>query len=202
MTNRADSLLVAVTGASGTIYAERFLIHAVQCFAEIALVVSRRGGEVAARELGWVVDFAEPRVLGLPESVAAVVRCYHPEDLEAPFASGSSAAGAMVVVPCSLNTAGRIAAGIADNLICRTAQVMLKEGQPLVLVPRESPLSLPALRGFCALAEAGAVIMPAMPAFYHRPQTILELVDFFAVRILDRLGHHVSVPGRWGETEL
>jgi len=130
--------------------------------------------------------------------VLSRLRLSHPDDLSARYASGSAAPDAMVIIPASLNVIGRVAAGIGDTLITRAAAVCLKERRPLVLVARESPLSLVGLRNLVALAEAGAIIMPAAPAFYSNPKTIDELADYFAARVLDQIGVRVEHAGRWG----
>jgi 4-hydroxy-3-polyprenylbenzoate decarboxylase len=122
---------------------------------------------------------------------------YAPEDLGAPPASGSFRLDGTVVVPCSMSSAGAIASGVCLNLIHRAALVSLKEGRPLILAPRETPLSLPDLRNLTALAEAGAAILPASPAFYHTPQSIEDLIDFFVGKILDRLLIEHNLYTRW-----
>jgi 4-hydroxy-3-polyprenylbenzoate decarboxylase len=191
-------LLVAVTGASGAIYADRLLRAAAGQRVSVGLVITPEGAEIAAHELGWAVDFDKMRVTGLAVEVEKAVRHYHPDDLAARYASGSSAPEAMVVIPCSMGTAGRIAAGLADTLITRAAAVCLKERKPLVLVVREAPVSLVDLRNLTTLAEAGAVIMPAAPPFYSRPRSIEEMADYFVTRVLDQVGLHVEHAGRWG----
>ena len=184
----ASSLLVAITGASGSVYGLRLLERAVEQFSQVNLVVSRRGAQVLRHETQVEVDLEPMAVRGLSPPVAERARLYHPDDLEAPFASGSNACDAMAVIPCSMGTAGRIAAGVSDDLITRAADVMLKERRPLVLVPRETPLNLIHLRNLTALCEAGAVILPAMPGFYTRPERIEDLVDFVVERALRHLG--------------
>ena len=124
------------------------------------------------------------------------------EDWMAPVASGSNPADAMVVCPCSMGTLGAIAGGLADNLIERAADVMLKERRPLVLVPRETPLSAIHLENMLKLARAGAVILPPAPGFYDRPQTVAELVDFVVARVLDQLGVAHALGPRWGEARV
>ncbi|GHV33878.1 hypothetical protein AGMMS4952_26170 [Spirochaetia bacterium] len=124
-------------------------------------------------------------------------RVYAPEDLAAPPASGSWKLDGTVVVPCSMSSVGAIAAGVCINLIHRAALVSLKEGRPLVLVPRETPLSVPDLRNLTALAEAGTAILPASPAFYQVPKSIDDMVDFVAGKILDRLGVDHGLYTRW-----
>jgi 4-hydroxy-3-polyprenylbenzoate decarboxylase len=121
------------------------------------------------------------------------------EDWLAPVASGSNPADAMAVCPCSMGTLGAIAHGLADNLIERAADVMLKERRPLVLVPRETPLSTIHLDNMCKLAHAGAVIVPPAPGFYARPQTVADLVDFVVARVLDQLHVPHELGPRWGE---
>jgi 4-hydroxy-3-polyprenylbenzoate decarboxylase len=158
---------------------------------ELHCVVSPWGERVIAEETGrpfssWAQD------LGLARE-----RIYDPADMAAPVSSGSFPLSGAAVVPCSMNTAGCIAGGISGNLLQRAALVCLKEGRPLVLVPRESPLSLPDLRNLTALAEAGAAILPASPAFYQRPKTIDDMVDHIAGKILDRLGVAHNLFERW-----
>jgi len=183
-----SSLVVAITGASGGCYGLRLLERAAERVAEVHLVVSRRGAQVLHHETDVEVDLDGLTVRGLSGRAAERTRLHHPDDLEAPFASGSSACDAMAVIPCSMGTAGRIAAGVSDDLITRAADVMLKERRPLVLVPRETPLNLIHLRNLAALCEAGAVVLPATPGFYARPQRIEDLVDFVIERALRHLG--------------
>lgn len=190
-------LLVVVTGASGTIYADRLLRRAISLVDRVGLVLTPQGAEMAAHELRWAVDFDTLEIKGAPEEVISQVRHFHPEDLSCRYASGSAAPDAMIVIPCTVGAVGRIAAGFGDTVMSRAAAVCLKERRPLVLVVREAPLGLVDLRNLTALAEAGATIMPASPPFYSRPNTIEELADFFAVRVLDQIGLRVDHPGRW-----
>lgn len=204
------SILIAITGASGSIYGQKLLREAVERFAEVNLVISPHAAQVMAQELGVEIDlhhfsaeelFRSEWTPTLAEQVKARLRYYHFADFSAPFASGSHPCGAMVIVPCSQGTLARIAHGIADNLITRAAAVMLKERQPLILVPRETPLSIIHLRNWLTLAEAGAVILPACPPFYHRPQTIDDLVQAVVQRIWAHLsGLEEGRQIRWGET--
>jgi 4-hydroxy-3-polyprenylbenzoate decarboxylase len=126
-------------------------------------------------------------------------RIYDPNDMDAPMASGSFLLDGTIIAPCSMSSIGSIAAGVSTNLIHRAALVSLKEGRPLALVPRETPLSLVHLRSLCTLAEAGALIIPAMPGFYHLPQSIDDLADFMAGKILDRLHINNNLFKRWRE---
>jgi len=184
-------IAVAISGASGAIYGIRFLeLLRERPDVELHLIVS----EAAKRTILEETDYAIAAV----EAMAA--RCYRNKDIGAALASGSFKTDGMVVVPCSIKTAAAIAHCIADTLIARAADVTLKEGRPLVLVVRESPLHLGHLRVLTALAEMGAVILPPMPAFYNRPKQIDELVTHTLARVLDRLGlPHTLVP-EWDGT--
>jgi 4-hydroxy-3-polyprenylbenzoate decarboxylase len=194
------SLAVAITGASGALYAVRLLTRAVRYFDPLYLTLSRTAPRVIREELG----------IELPADAGAVasalcpgapgiekVRYHHHGDFDAPFASGSAAPDAMVIVPCSMGTLGRIVAGTSDDLVLRGADVMLKERRKLVLVPRETPLSLVHARNILAATEAGAIVMPAAPGLYHRPQTVEEMIDFVVFRILDQLGVRDPDARRW-----
>lgn len=182
-------VVIAVTGASGSIYArlllERLMVR--EDIGEVALIVSDNGAAVARHE-----------GVTLPgEADCGVIRTYGSHDMFAAPASGSARYDAMVVVPCSMGTAGRVAAGISDNLICRAADVMLKERRPLILVPRESPLGTIHLRNLATLSECGAVILPAMPSFYSLPQTLEAACETVVERIMDHLGLDGKAY-RWG----
>jgi len=179
--------VVGVSGASGTPYALDLLRALKEAHVEVHLVVSEGALRVLKAELE-----AGPEAL-----FALADRRYDERDLAAPIASGSFVTRGMVVVPASQATLAKVAYGLADNLIARAAFVHLKEGRPLVLVPRETPLPLPALRAMTAAAEAGAVILPASPGFYHRPKTVEDLVRFITQRILDRLGIPLAWAPRW-----
>ncbi|MDR2894165.1 MAG: UbiX family flavin prenyltransferase [Alistipes sp.] len=188
---KAARVVVAVTGASGSVYArgliEGLLAAGEESVEKIGLVVSRRGGEVAVWE---GIEFPnDPRI-----------ERFDNDDMFSSPASGSARWDAMVVVPCSMGCVGRIAAGVSSDLIARAADVMLKEGRPLVVVPRETPLSLIHLRNLTTLAQAGAVVMPASPSFYSRPATIRELCATVTDRVLARLG--IPHDGHeWGATK-
>jgi len=197
MLHEPADILVAVTGASGIIYADRLLRQLTSLTSRVGLVITPEAAEIAAQEIGWAVDFDTLQITGMAEEVRARVRLYQPDDFNARYASGSGAPEAMIICPCTIGTAGHIAAGLNNNLIHRAAGVMLKEHRPLVLVVRESPLSLVDLRNLTTLSEAGAVIMPAAPAFYSLPKSIDALVDFFVVRILDQIGLRMDHTGRW-----
>jgi 4-hydroxy-3-polyprenylbenzoate decarboxylase len=183
--------LVCVTGASGAVYGIRTIKALIEGGHELHSIVSPWGNRVMEQETGKGFTFWMDKLGITPE------RVYAPEDLGAPPASGSFRLDGTVVVPCSMSTAGAIASGICLNLIHRAALTSLKEGRPLILTPRETPFSLPDLRNLTALAEAGAVILPASPAFYPPSQTLEDLVDFIAGKILDRLHVEHNLYKRW-----
>ncbi len=181
--------MVGISGASGLPYALDLLSALKAAGVEVHLVATRGALEVLKSETELK-----------PEALFALAhRHYREDELAAPIASGSFATRGMVVVPTSQTTLAKIAAGIADNLLTRAAFVHLKERRPLVLVPRETPLPLPALKAMLDAAEAGAVILPASPGFYHRPRSVEDLVRFVTQRILDHLGVPLEWAPRWGD---
>jgi flavin prenyltransferase len=181
-------LVVAVGGASGSIYAKRLLDtlapSAAQGQIELGLVFTNAGNEVWNHEIGAVPDYPFKR--------------YGLRDFRAPFASGSAGWEAMVVIPCSTGGLARIAHGISDDLVGRAADVMLKERRKLVLVVRETPLSTVHLENMLAVTRAGAVVLPAAPSFYSKPATIEALLDTVVGRVLDQLGLPNHLQPRWG----
>jgi 4-hydroxy-3-polyprenylbenzoate decarboxylase len=195
-------LTVAITGASGSIYAYRTLLHLAASggMKRINLIMSESAEVVARVELG--IDFGKDggtRInewLNLPAD-SKLVRLHRLDNMAATPASGSHVQAGMIVVPCSMGTLGAIASGACTNLIHRAADVTLKEGRKLVLVPRETPYNTIHLENMLRLARAGARILPASPAFYHRPQTIEEMVDHLVFRILDQFGVPHSQATRW-----
>ncbi len=181
--------VVALTGASGMIYARELLGYfAGRPDLELHAVVSGAGEQVLALELGLT-----------PGELAPGAIWYRVDDFTAPLASGSFRARAMVVIPCSMGTLGAIAQGAGRNLIHRAGEVFLKERRPLILVVRETPLSLIHLKNLTRVAAAGAIVMPACPGFYHRPASLDALARQFAGRILDLLGLEHQFGPRWGE---
>ena len=198
MTDRR--LVVAVTGASGSLYALRLLRHLDAAGVGIDLLLSAAGAEVLRREVDdrdWLEE-GRPRLESF-ELDGERHRAFSARDFGAPCASGTGLVGGMVIVPASMGTLGRLAAGTSDNLIGRAADVCLKERRTLLLVCRETPLSTIHLRNMLTLAEAGAVILPAAPGFYRRPRSINDLADHLCAKILDNLGlvHNILKP--WGE---
>ena len=186
-------LTVGITGASGAIYAQRTLAHlaASGVVARVNLIMSEAAVVVAQVELGASLRGGEARAVnewvGLPPE-SKLIRLHRLDNMAAKPSSGSHPQVGMVVVPCSMGTLGAIASGAGTNLIQRAADMTLKEGRKLVLVPREAPYNAIHLENMLRLARAGARILPASPGFYHRPQTILELVDHLVFRILDQFG--------------
>ena len=176
-------VLLAVTGASGAIYARVLLARLLEREATVGLTISRYGLQVIQEELGP----GQSPVGALLGHEDARVTHYPVDDFHGPFATGSRPWQAVAIVPCSMGTVGRIAAGVSTDLITRAADVALKERRRLLLAPREMPLNVIHLRNLTALAEAGAVIAPPMPAFYQKPASIEELVDGVCTRLLASL---------------
>lgn len=196
---------VGITGGSGAPYALRLLNALISSGHDAHVVISPAGEKVMQLESGLRLgrtlrekEEALTRVLELSGEKKGSLRLFDPMNLAAPISSGSFPCAGMAIVPCSTGTLGRIANGISSNLIERAADVALKERRRLVVVPRETPLSEIHLRNMLALRQAGADILPAMPAFYHRPRTIADMVDMVVGRILDRLGVENSLFFRWG----
>ena len=192
-------VFLGITGASGAPYAARLLEGLTSAGCELGIAASAAGVEVLATELYG--DPSLPRDETLERFVGGRdgVTVYEPNDYSSPYASGSAKVDAYVVCPCSMSTVGTLAAGAMANLIHRAASVALKERRTLVLVPRETPLSSIHLRGLATLHEAGAVILFAAPGFYHRPESVEDLVDFVVARCLDQLGLEHALSGRWGQ---
>jgi flavin prenyltransferase len=192
-------VFVGMTGASGAIYTRRLVPTLVTAGIEVAFSMSVSASKVLRHEEGLEVDPRAPDLELLFGPVADRVRFFPIDMVEAPISSGTHGVDAAVLCPLSMGTLGSLAAGTSANLIERAGDVMLKEGRPLILVPRETPLSLIHLRNMTALAEAGAVVLPAAPGFYHGPKTIDDLVDHIVVKITDRLGLRLDLIRRWGD---
>ena len=194
-------IFVALTGASGSMYGLRLAEQLSLNGFQVTFSASCSGTIVCREETGLDLsgdlDKALQRLYDHLE-INSGIRLVHPDDLFCGAASGSSAPDALVVCPCSMGTLARIASGTSGNLIERGADVMLKERRPLLLVPRETPLSDIHLENMLKLSRAGARIIPAMPAFYGRPESVLDLVDFVVGKILDQLGIENDLYKRWG----
>lgn len=202
MLNNTKPLILGVSGASGLIYAVRAIKFLLEADYEIELVASKST---------YMVWQAEQKVRMPPEPLqqeqfwreqagvanAGKLRCHPWSDVGANIASGSFRTLGMIVMPCSMSTVAKLAAGWSSDLLERAADVQLKEGRQLVIVPRETPFSLIHLRNLTTLAEAGTRIVPAIPAWYHQPQTIEDLVDFVVARVLDQLGIDCIPIQRW-----
>jgi 4-hydroxy-3-polyprenylbenzoate decarboxylase len=177
-------LVIAATGASGTIYLQR-LVEQIDCAAhEVHLVITGYAKQVAKQEFG---------ILKIPKAIVQ----HSENDLDVPFVSGSARFDAMVIVPCSMATIGRIASGSGDSALLRAADVFLKERRKLILVPRETPWNLIHARNVVTLLEAGAIVLPAIPSFYSRPRSVTAVVDTVVWRILDQIGLPNPRTYRW-----
>lgn len=184
--NRPKKIVLAITGASGSIYAQRLLAQLESMEGvEVGVVLSKNAPDVWQHELGIPFETKFP--------------VYDRSDYRAPFASGSARYESMVIVPCSMGTLGRIAHGISDDLTSRAADVILKERRQLICMVRDTPMNLIHLENMRSLTLAGATMLPAIPSFYSRPATIEEVVDTVVDRILDQLGLNPSTY-RWGES--
>lgn len=198
----SSTAALAFTGASGMPYGVRLLECLIAAGVRVQLLYSQVSQIVAKQEMDLTLparaaeaerDFAS-RFNAAPGQLSA----YGREEWFAPIASGSNPPDAMVICPCTMGTLAAIAAGLSQNLIERAADVVLKEGRKLILVPRETPFSVIHLENMLKLARAGAVILPANPGFYHHPQTVQDLVDFVVARVLDQLAVEHRLMSRWG----
>jgi len=199
-----SDLVVAITGASGSPYGVRLLEVLLRAGRAVHLVISPAAVEVFQAELDLSISLDAFRPAELLGSRIAglnlgLLHYHHFRNFQAGIASGSFLTAGMVICPCSMGTVAAIAHGISENLIHRAADVHLKERRKLILVRRETPLGLVQLRNLTAVAEAGAVVLPAMPAFYTRPSCIDDMVDFIVGRICDQLGVPHDLLSRWGE---
>jgi 4-hydroxy-3-polyprenylbenzoate decarboxylase len=193
-------IIVAICGASGSIYGIRLLKALLERPIHVKLILSTAGEKVLKHETTYkdsdITTYL--RTEGIRFHPDATFEQYEQDNLFASPASGSFRHNGMIIAPCSMKTMGTIAAGIAGNLIYRAADVCLKENRPLILVPRETPLSKIHLKNMLQVAEAGATILPAAPSFYSQPQTINQLVDTVIARILDHIGIEHDIVKQWG----
>jgi flavin prenyltransferase len=186
-----NDIVMGITGASGAIYATRLLEVLLRAGRRVHLTISPAGAEVLKTELDLSVDlkkFDASRFVPAERGEPAALVYHHYQDYSAPIASGSFLTGGMVICPCSMGTLASVANGLSTNLIQRAADVHLKERRKLIVVPRETPLGSIALENMKRLSDAGGVVLPAMPGFYQRPQSIADLVDFVVARICNQLG--------------
>lgn len=192
-------LVVGITGASGAVYGVRMVEVLLQMGMEVHLVVT---------DAGWMVMKEEGAISGRGDWLASLEKMgegnrFHLhgiKELTAPIASGSYRSDGMIIIPCSMGTLSSIAHGASENLLERAADVMLKEGRPLILVPRETPLHAVHLRNMLTLSELGAKILPAMPAFYHKPTSMEDLIDFVVGKTLDLMNVQHDLYRRWRDT--
>ncbi len=198
----ASTITLAFTGASGMPYGLRLLECLLAAGCRVYLIYSPAAQIVAKQECDLTLPTQPREAMRMFSerfgACAGQLTVYAREDWLSPVASGSNPADAMAVCPCSMGTLGAIAHGLADNLIERAADVMLKEHRPLILVPRETPLSAIHLDNMLKLAHAGAVILPPAPGFYNRPQSVADIVDFVVARVLDQLRVPHELLPRWG----
>lgn len=195
-------LIIGVSGASGLIYAVRALKFLLEADYAIELVASRASHMVWQAEQNTRMPTEPDRQESFWREQAGVLDkgklfCHHWGDVGANIASGSFRTAGMIIIPCSMSTVAKIAAGLSSDLLERAADVQIKESRPLVVVPRETPFSLIHLRNLTSLAEAGVRIVPAIPAWYHNPQTVEDLVDFVVARVLDQLDIDCVPLNRW-----
>ena len=197
----SNSIALAITGASGALYAMRTLASLLERGMHVELVISDYGRRLLRDELGETasVENLVPYLTAKygTASAAGSLTVHSNRDLGATIASGSHGCRGMAIVPCSMKTLAGVANGLSRSLVERAADVMLKERRPLVIVPRETPMSLPQLRNMVLCAEAGAIILPAMPAFYQLPKTLDDLADFMAGKILNALGFDHDLYPPW-----
>ena len=197
------TVTLALTGASGMAYGMRLLECLLSADVRVYLLLSQAAHIVAKQELGVALP---ARASDLEKQLSdglgvrdGQLRVFGREDWNAPVASGTNPADAMVVCPCSMGTLAAIAHGLSDNLIERAADVMLKERRKLILVPREAPFSTLHLENMLTLSRMDVLVLPANPGFYHHPQTVEDIIDFIVARILDQLGIRHTLMSRWGE---
>ena len=199
----SKTITLAFTGASGMPYGMRLLECLLHAGQHVNLVYSQAAQVVAKQEMNLALPTrpqdAAKMLRAHIETSAGELHIYGRDDWYAPMASGSNPGDAMAVCPCTMGTLGKIAGGISDDLITRTADVMLKEKRPLILVPRETPFSAIHLENMLRLSHAGAIILPPNPGFYTHPQNVQEIIDFVVARILDHLGVTHTLGERWGK---
>jgi flavin prenyltransferase len=194
--SKKPAIGVAWTGASGLVYGVRLVDVLLQAGRDVDLVISSAVQQTAPVEMGHPSEGLVERLRTLGPGV---LETYGQTDFSSPMASGSAQGGPLVIVPCSMGTVGRIAAGTSETLLLRAADVCLKERRQLIIVARETPLATHHLENLARLSSLGALIMPAAPGFYHRPTSPGDLVDFMVQRICDHLGVEINLVPRWGE---
>ncbi|MBI1390374.1 MAG: UbiX family flavin prenyltransferase [bacterium] len=199
--NQTDKIGLAITGASGVIIGLRVLEELTARQITVHLTISPNAVQVARLEQGVEIDIESGRIEGLGENRYEWIVYHHFSHVGAAPASGSYDLRAVIIAPCSMGTMGRLASGTSENLIGRMGDVALKERRPLILVPRETPYSTIQLQNMLTLSQVGAIILPASPGFYHRPQSVSDMVDFIVQRVLQHVGVEAKtlIGGGWGE---
>lgn len=196
--------IIGITGASGAVYGTALCRALLQAGVDIHLLITDAGWRVLQEELGWNAAKRTEEIaqrFGVNQPGSGTITYHRNQDIGASIASGSYRTTGMVIAPCSMGTLSGIARGASDNLLERAADVMLKEGRKLIVVPRETPLHAIHLENMLTLARMGATILPAMPAFYHHPASLEELVNFLVGKIMDAMDIEHQLFRRWGDTE-
>lgn len=196
--SKLPAINVGWTGASGIAYGVRLVDVLLQAGRDVDLVISDAVKQTAPVELDLTVEGVVAR---LAEMGPGELRVWGKTEFTSPMASGSAQGGPLVIVPCSMGTLARITTGTSETLLLRAADVCLKERRQLILVPRETPLATHHLENMATLSARGALILPAMPGFYHRPQSPGDMIDFIVQRVCDHLGVEVDLAPRWGEED-
>lgn len=186
--------IVGITGASGSIYGIRLIEELLEKGNEVHIILTNSGKQVTHFETGYDMD----RLLRHFKEFENNIKFHSIEDLFAPTASGSFKTDGMIIIPCSMSTLGEIANGVSKNLLGRSADVCLKERRKLIIVPRETPFNSIHLRNMLNLSEAGALILPAMPGFYHKPDSLMDAIDFVVGKVLDSLDIENNLFKKWG----
>lgn len=201
MEKPSPRILIGITGASGSIYAERLLQVLTEQLPRVYLIVTASGRQVVAHELRKNTrEFSLRKILA--DNKHPCVRIFANDDFFAPVASGSNVPDAAVVIPCSMGTLSRVSHGFSTTLLERVCDVVLKQKKQLIMVPRETPLNTLHLNNMLRLAAAGAQLVPASPAFYHKPRTMADLIDFVVSRVLDCLDFPHNISHRWNSRML
>ena len=198
---KMQRIVVGITGASGSIYGLRLVEELLRADQEVSLLLSSAGQQVLAYETGLQLDANQAERLAQLRTYFSAqenLKTYAMDDFFASIASGSNAPDAVVICPCSMGTLGRIAAGLSDSLLERVADVALKENKRLLLVPRETPFNQIHLQNLLRVSQAGGQILPAMPGFYQKPESVEDMVDFVVGKVLDQLGVVHQLFTRWG----
>lgn len=197
---QAEQWIVGITGASGAIYGVRLVQSLLQTGCFVHLIITDAGWRVLKEELNWQVTDRNAAIHQYIAEDANRIQYHNIKDIGASIASGSFRVKGMIIMPCSMGTLSSIAHGASDNLMARSADVMLKEGRPLIVVPRETPLHAIHLENMLKLARLGVRIIPAMPAFYHQPKTLDDIIDFLVGKVLDSLNIEHQLFARWGSS--